>query len=198
MHQTVASRPQVSGLAERCNQSTIQRLRFHGIPSNNERDVDIFLAEIEFQNLTSNSRQLSPSDNDEGNTPHFPLKFPRMTSHAHEPLTLCAYMHRAEGTFDSAGAMLAEERRRQMHVVLQMERHVRVPLGGEALVGAGTRISTQGELDVVWCGPYNVLEVLNKGENVKLDNGASFYRLCDSIKLSEAFRQLASTLYILV
>ena len=27
----------------------------------------------------------------------------------------------------------------------------------------------KGKLDVVWCGPYTVLEVLNKGEDVKLD-----------------------------
>ena len=30
------------------------------------------------------------------------------------------------------------------------------------------------KLDVVWCGPYKVLEVLNKGENVKLDIPAPF------------------------
>ena len=27
----------------------------------------------------------------------------------------------------------------------------------------------KGKLDVVWCDPYKVLEVLKKGENVKLD-----------------------------
>ena len=30
------------------------------------------------------------------------------------------------------------------------------------------------KLDVVWCGPYKILEVLNKGENVKLDIPAPF------------------------
>ena len=32
----------------------------------------------------------------------------------------------------------------------------------------------KGKLDVVWCGPYKVLEVLNKEENVKLDIPAPF------------------------
>ena len=32
----------------------------------------------------------------------------------------------------------------------------------------------KGKLDVVWCGPYKVLEVLNKFENVKLDIPAPF------------------------
>ena len=32
----------------------------------------------------------------------------------------------------------------------------------------------KGKLDVVWCSPYKVLEVLNKGENVKLDIRAPF------------------------
>ena len=54
-----------------------------------------------------------------------------MTSHAHEPSTVNDYMHQAESTFDSVRAMLAEECRRQMHVVLQMDRHVRVPEVGE-------------------------------------------------------------------
>ena len=54
-----------------------------------------------------------------------------MSSHAHEPLTVNDYMQRAERTFDSVRAMLAEERRRQMHVVLQMDRHVRMPEVGE-------------------------------------------------------------------
>ena len=44
---------------------------------------------------------------------------------------LNGYMHRAEHTFDSVRAMLAEERQRQMHVVLQMDRHVPVPEVGE-------------------------------------------------------------------
>ena len=30
------------------------------------------------------------------------------------------------------------------------------------------------DMDVVWCGPYKVLEVLNKGEKVKLDISAPF------------------------
>ena len=30
------------------------------------------------------------------------------------------------------------------------------------------------KLDVVWCGPYKVFEVLKKGENVRLDNPAPF------------------------
>ena len=25
------------------------------------------------------------------------------------------------------------------------------------------------KLDIIWCGPYKVLQVLNKGENAKLD-----------------------------
>ena len=32
----------------------------------------------------------------------------------------------------------------------------------------------KGKLDVVWCGPHEVLEELNKGENVKLDIPALF------------------------
>ena len=32
----------------------------------------------------------------------------------------------------------------------------------------------KGKLDVVWCGPYKVLEVLNKGENVKPDIPSAF------------------------
>ena len=32
-------------------------------------------------------------------------------------------------------------------------------------------------MNVVWCGPYKVLEVLNKGENVKLDIPAPFHGL---------------------
>ena len=44
----------------------------------------------------------------------------------------------------------------------------------------------KGELDVVWCSPYKVLGVLNKGENVKLDIPAPFHGLQafirDSIK----------------
>ena len=44
----------------------------------------------------------------------------------------------------------------------------------------------KGELDAVWCGSYKVLEVLNKGEDVKLDIPAPFNGLRvfnrDSIK----------------
>ena len=32
----------------------------------------------------------------------------------------------------------------------------------------------KGKLDAVWCGPYKVLEVLNKGENTQLDIPAPF------------------------
>ena len=35
----------------------------------------------------------------------------------------------------------------------------------------------KGKVDVVWCGPYNVLKVLIKGENVKLDIPAPFHGL---------------------
>ena len=79
------------------------------------------------------------------------------------------YMQRAERTFDSVRAMLAEERRRQMHVVLQMDRHVGVPEVGERWCVLVPEYRHKGKLDVVWCGPSKILEVLNKGENVKLD-----------------------------
>ena len=59
MHQTVATRPRGNGLAERSNQSTLQRLRTHGIFGNNECDVDLLFREIQFNNLTSNSLRLS-------------------------------------------------------------------------------------------------------------------------------------------
>ena len=110
MHQTVANRPRGNGLAERSNQSILQRLRTHGIFGNIEWDVDLLFAEIQINNLTSNSLRLSPFEIDEGRTPHFPLDSPRMTSHAHEPSTVNDYMQRAERTFDSLRAMLAEER----------------------------------------------------------------------------------------
>ena len=97
-----------------------------------------------------------------------------MTSHAHEPSTVNDYMQRAERTFDSVRAMLAEERRRQMHVVLQMDRHVRVPVVGEQWWVLVPEYRHKGKLDVVCCGPYKILEVLNKGENVKLDIPAPF------------------------
>ena len=32
----------------------------------------------------------------------------------------------------------------------------------------------KGKINVVWCGPYKVLEVLNKGENFKRDITAHF------------------------
>ena len=108
MHQTVANHPQGNGLAERSNQSIFQRLRTHGIFGNNEGDVDLLFAEIQFNNLTSNSLRLSLFEVDEGSTPHFPLDFPRMTSHAHVPSTVNDYMQPPECTFDSVRAMLAE------------------------------------------------------------------------------------------
>ena len=177
MHQTVANRPQGNGPAERSNQSILQRLRTHGIFGNNEWDVDILFAVIQFNNLSSNSLGLSLFEIDEGRTPYFPLDFPRMTSHAHEPLTVNDYMQRADRTFNLVRAMLAEERRRQMHVVLQMYGHVRVPQGGERWWVSVPEYRHKGKLDVVWCGPYIVLEVLNKGENVKPDIRAAFDRL---------------------
>ena len=131
MHQTVANRPRGNGLAERSNQSILQRLRTHGIFGNNEWDGDLLFAEIQFNNLTPNTLRLSPFQIDEGRTPDFPLGSPRMTSHAHEPSIGNDYMHRAECTFDSVRAKLAEECPRQMHVYLQMDRHVRVPEVGE-------------------------------------------------------------------
>ena len=73
MHQTVASRPQSNGLAERSNQSNLQRLRTHSIFGNNEWDVDLLFAEIQFNNHTPNSFRLSLYEIDEGRTPHFPL-----------------------------------------------------------------------------------------------------------------------------
>ena len=131
MHQTVAKRPRGNGLAEHSNQSILQRLRTHGIFGNNDWDVDLLFAEIQFNNLASNRLRLSPFEMDKGRSPHFSLDFPRMTSHAHEPLTLNDYIHRAERTFNSVPAMLAEEHRRRMHVALQIEQHVWVPEVGE-------------------------------------------------------------------
>ena len=89
-----------------------------------------------------------------------------MTSHAHEPSTVNDYMQRAERTVDSVRAMLAKERRRQMHVVLQMDGHVRVPEVGKRWWALVPEYPHKRKLEVVWCGPYKVLEVLNKGENV--------------------------------
>ena len=76
MYQTVANRPRGNGLAERSNQSILQRLPTHSIFGNNERDLDLLFAEIQFNNLTSNCPRLSPFEIDEGRTPHFPLDFP--------------------------------------------------------------------------------------------------------------------------
>ena len=76
MHQTVANHPRGNDLAERSTQSILQRLRTHGIFGNNEWDVDLLFAEIQFNNLTSNSLPLSPFEIDEGRTPHSPLAFP--------------------------------------------------------------------------------------------------------------------------
>ena len=131
MHQTVGNRPRGNGLAERRNHSILQRLGTHGIFGNNEWNVDLLFAEIQFNNLTSNNLRLSPFEIDEGRTPHFPLDFPRTSCHAHEPSTMNDYMHRAERTFDAVRAMLAEEHQRQMHVVLQKDLQVRVPELGE-------------------------------------------------------------------
>ena len=66
MHQTVANRPRGNSLAERSNQSILQRLRTHGIFGNDESDVDLLFAEIQFNNLTSNSLRLSLFETDEG------------------------------------------------------------------------------------------------------------------------------------
>ena len=65
MHQTVANCPRGNGLAERSNQSILQRLRTYGIFGNNEWDVDLLFAELHFNNLTSNSLRLSPFEIDE-------------------------------------------------------------------------------------------------------------------------------------
>ena len=85
-----------------------------------------------------------------------------MTSHANEPSTVTDYMQRAERTFDSVRTMLAEECRRQMHVVLQMDRHVRVPEVGERWWVLVPEYRHEGKLDFVSCSPYKVLEVLNR------------------------------------
>ena len=76
MHQTVANRPPGNGLAERSNQSILQRLRTHGIFGNNKWDVDPLFAESQLNNLTSNSLRLSLYEIDERCKPHFPLDFP--------------------------------------------------------------------------------------------------------------------------
>ena len=43
----------------------------------------------------------------------------------------------------------------------------------------------KGKFNVVWCGPYKVVEVLNKGENVKLDIPAPF----DGLRVSNGDRE---------
>ena len=186
MHQTVAKRPRGNGLGVRPSHSILQRSRTHGIFVTKEWDVDVLFAKIQFNNLTSNSLRLCPFEIDEGRTPHFPSDFRRMTTHAHDPSTLSDYMHRAERTFHSVRAILAEERGRQMHVVLQKEQHARVSEVGEQWLVLVPEYRHKGKLGVVWFGPYKVVQVLNKGENVKLDIPAPFDRLrifrCDSIK----------------
>ena len=78
-------------------------------------------------------------------------------------------MHRAECTFDSVRAMHAEDRPRQMHVVLQMDRHVRVPEVAERWGVLVPKYRQKEKWVIVWCGPYKGLGVPNKGENGKLD-----------------------------
>ena len=75
MQQTVANRPRGNGLAERSKQSILRRLRTHGIFGIKEWDVDLLSAEIQFNNLTSNSLRLSPFEMDERRTLHFPLDY---------------------------------------------------------------------------------------------------------------------------
>ena len=73
-----------------------------------------------------------------------------------------------------------------MHVVLQIDQHVRVPEVGERWAVLVPEYRHKGKLDFVWCGPYKILEVLNKGETLKLDRLAPFNGLRvlnrDSIK----------------
>ena len=47
----------------------------------------------------------------------------------------------------------------------------------------------QGKLDVVWCGPYKVFQVLNKGENIILEIPAPF----NGALQHEALRPLGRT-----
>ena len=83
-------------------------------------------------------------------------------------------MYKAERTFHSLCAMLATECRRQMHVVLQMDRHVPVPEVRAQWSVLVLKYRQKGKLDVVWCGPYKVREVLNKSKNVEPDIPAPF------------------------
>ena len=64
-HQTVANLARGNGLAERCNQSILQRLQTHCFFGNNKWDVDPLFAEIQFSNLTSKNHRLSPLDTDD-------------------------------------------------------------------------------------------------------------------------------------
>ena len=86
-------------------------------------------AEVQFTNVTSNSLRLSPFKIYEVCSSHFRLEFPRIPSYAHEPSTLNDYMQQAERTLESVGAILAEERQSQIHVVLLMDKHIRMSEG---------------------------------------------------------------------
>ena len=70
--------------------------------------------------------------------------------------------------------MLADELRRQLHVVLQIDRNVRVPEVGERWWVLVPEYRHKGKMNIVWCCPYKVLKVLNKGQNAKLDIPAPF------------------------
>ena len=82
-----------------------------------------------------------------------------------------------------------------MHVVLQMDRHVRVPEVGERWWVLVPEYRHKGKLDVVWCGPYKVLEVLNKGENVKLDIPAPFLTHVNTSAGSFGFDEIHNGMY---
>ena len=177
MHQTVADRPRGNGLAQRWNQSILQRLRTNDTFDNKKWDVDLLFAEIQLNNLISNSLRLSSFKIDEGRTTHFPLNFPRLTSHAHEPLTLSDYLHRAEPSILCARGMLRNADAKCMWSYKWTD--TRECLRWES------EYRHKGKLDLVLCRPYKVFEVFNKGENVKLDIPVPFDRLfgfnCDSI-----------------
>ena len=64
-HQTVANLAGGNGLAERCNPSILQRLQIHCFFCDNEWDVDLLFAEIQFSNLTSKNHRLSPFETDD-------------------------------------------------------------------------------------------------------------------------------------
>ena len=61
-----------------------------------------------------------------------------------------------------------------MHVVLQMDQNDGVLEVGQRWWVLVPEYRHKGKLDVVWCGPHKVLEVLNQGKNVKLDTSAPF------------------------